>query len=82
MSMRSKVPAVTLAFWIIKICATTAGETAGDALSMTLGLGYAVSTFIFVGLLIALLGAATTGRAGWTPRGHRLGILPACWQTQ
>lgn len=53
--MRSKVPTVTLAFWIIKICATTAGETGGDALSMTLGLGYAVSTFIFLGLLIALL---------------------------
>jgi len=53
--MRSKVPAVTLAFWIIKICATTAGETGGDALSMTLGLGYAVSTFIFLGVLIALL---------------------------
>jgi uncharacterized membrane-anchored protein len=57
MSMRSKVPAVTLAFWITKICATTAGETGGDALSMTLGLGYAVSTFIFLGLLLALLAA-------------------------
>ena len=55
--MRSKVPAVTLAFWIIKICATTAGETGGDALSMTLGLGYAVSTFIFLGVLIVLLAA-------------------------
>jgi len=53
--MRSKVPGVTLAFWITKICATTAGETGGDALSMTLGLGYAVSTFIFLGMLIALL---------------------------
>jgi uncharacterized membrane-anchored protein len=31
----SKVPAVTVAFWIIKICATTVGETGGDALSMT-----------------------------------------------
>jgi uncharacterized membrane-anchored protein len=57
MSMKSKVPAVTLAFWIIKICATTAGETGGDALSMSLGLGYAVSTFIFLGVLIALLAA-------------------------
>ena len=53
--MKSKVPAVTLAFWITKICATTAGETGGDALSMTLGLGYAVSTFIFLSVLIALL---------------------------
>ncbi len=53
--MTSKVPAVVLAFWIIKICATTAGETGGDALSMTLGLGYAVSTLIFLGVLIVLL---------------------------
>lgn len=37
----SKVPRVTLAFWIIKILATTVGETGGDALSMTLNLGYA-----------------------------------------
>jgi uncharacterized membrane-anchored protein len=43
----SKVPEVTLAFWIIKIAATTLGETAGDALSMTMQLGYAVSTAIF-----------------------------------
>jgi uncharacterized membrane-anchored protein len=43
----SKVPEVTLAFWIIKIAATTLGETAGDALSMTMHLGYAVSTGIF-----------------------------------
>ena len=43
----SKVPQVTLVFWIIKIAATTLGETGGDALSMTLDLGYAVSTAIF-----------------------------------
>src|SRR5215475_9974924 len=42
----NKVPPVTLAFWLIKIAATTLGETAGDALSMTLKLGYAVSTVI------------------------------------
>lgn len=54
-SMMSKVPAVTLAFWIIKISATTLGETGGDALSMTLDLGYAVSTMIFLGLLIVTL---------------------------
>ncbi|HEY0995634.1 MAG TPA: hypothetical protein VGD77_06570 [Gemmatimonadaceae bacterium] len=45
----SKVPRVTLAFWIVKILATTLGETGGDALSMTLNLGYAVSTLIFLG---------------------------------
>jgi uncharacterized membrane-anchored protein len=44
----SKVPHVTLAFWIIKICATTVGETGGDALSMTLKLGYGVSSLIFL----------------------------------
>jgi uncharacterized membrane-anchored protein len=43
----SKVPEVTLVFWIIKIAATTLGETGGDALSMTFDLGYAVSTAIF-----------------------------------
>jgi uncharacterized membrane-anchored protein len=45
----SKVPQVTLVFWIIKILATTLGETGGDALSMTLNLGYAVSSLIFLG---------------------------------
>jgi uncharacterized membrane-anchored protein len=44
----SKVPAVTLAFWAIKILATTLGETGGDALSMQLGLGYLVSSLIFL----------------------------------
>src|ERR1700681_2306269 len=46
--MKSKVPQVTLMFWIIKILATTVGETGGDALSMTLQLGYAVSSLIFL----------------------------------
>jgi uncharacterized membrane-anchored protein len=44
----SKVPQITLAFWIVKIFATTVGETGGDALSMTLNLGYVVSTLIFL----------------------------------
>ena len=43
----SKVPEVTLLFWVVKIAATTLGETAGDALSMSLNLGYIVSTGIF-----------------------------------
>jgi hypothetical protein len=43
----SKVPQVTLGFWIIKIAATTLGETGGDALSMTMNLGYVVSSAIF-----------------------------------
>jgi uncharacterized membrane-anchored protein len=46
-SALSKVPEVTLVFWIVKILATTLGETGGDALSMSLNLGYLVSTAIF-----------------------------------
>ena len=46
----SKVPEVTQVFWIIKILATTLGETGGDAVSMSMDLGYAVSSFIFVGV--------------------------------
>lgn len=53
----SKVPQVTLAFWIIKILATTLGETGGDALSMTLNLGYAISTVIFLVFFAATLAA-------------------------
>jgi len=53
----SKVPAVTLAFWIIKIAATTLGETAGDAVSMSMNLGYAVSSIIFIGIFIAAVAA-------------------------
>lgn len=53
----SKVPRVTLAFWIAKILATTVGETGGDALSMTLNLGYAVSSLIFLGFFIVTLAA-------------------------
>ena len=51
----SKVPAVTLGFWIIKIAATTLGETAGDTVSMTLNLGYLVGTAIFAALLVAFV---------------------------
>jgi uncharacterized membrane-anchored protein len=46
----SKVPEVTLIFWIIKIFATTLGETGGDALSMSMDLGYLVSTGIFAAI--------------------------------
>ena len=47
MTALSKVPEITLLFWLIKIAATTLGETAGDALSMSMNLGYIVSTAIF-----------------------------------
>ena len=46
----SKVPEVTLVFWVIKILATTLGETGGDAVSMSMQLGYLVSTGIFAAL--------------------------------
>jgi uncharacterized membrane-anchored protein len=51
----SKVPAVTLGFWIIKILATTLGETAGDTVSMTLNLGYLTATAIFLSAFIVLV---------------------------
>jgi uncharacterized membrane-anchored protein len=51
----SKVPAVTLGFWIIKILATTLGETGGDTVTMTMNLGYLVGTAIFASLLVVLV---------------------------
>jgi uncharacterized membrane-anchored protein len=48
----SKVPEVTLTFWIIKVAATTLGETAGDAVSMSMNLGYLVGTGIFAALFV------------------------------
>ena len=51
----SKVPQVTALFWVTKIFATTFGETAGDAVSMSLNLGYLISTFIFAFIFIALV---------------------------
>jgi uncharacterized membrane-anchored protein len=53
----SKVPQVTLAFWVVKILATTVGETGGDALSMTLNLGYLVSTAIFLAFFVVTVTA-------------------------
>jgi len=49
----SKVPAVTLGFWVIKVFATTLGETGGDAVTMSLDLGYLVGTAIFAAILLA-----------------------------
>ena len=56
MSQSSKVPPVVLAFWVVKILATTLGETGGDALSMTLKLGYATSTLVFMAFFVVALG--------------------------
>lgn len=51
----SKIPELTLFFWVTKICATTLGETAGDLLSMTLKIGYATSSIILISLFIITL---------------------------
>src|SRR6185312_12096832 len=59
----SKVPEVTLGFWIIKIIATTLGETGGDAVSMTMQLGYAVSSIIFIAIFLVAASAQITAKA-------------------
>src|ERR1700744_5221509 len=51
----SKVPAVTLGFWVIKILATTLGETGGDTVTMTMNWGYLAGSAPFVGLLVVLV---------------------------
>lgn len=51
----TKVPEVTIVFWIIKIAATTLGETGGDTVTMTLNWGYLIGTAIFFSLLIGLV---------------------------
>ena len=53
----SKVPEVSFGFWIVKIAATTLGETGGDAVSMSMHLGYAISSAIFIGLFLAAVAA-------------------------
>lgn len=59
---RSKVPEVTLVFWIIKVLATTLGETGGDAVSMSMNLGYAISSAIFVGVFLVAVAAQLSVR--------------------
>ena len=58
----SKVPEVTLGFWIIKIAATTLGETGGDSVTMTLNWGYSAGTAIFLSLLVILIIAQTVAK--------------------
>lgn len=59
----TKVAAVTLAFWVMKICATTLGETAGDLLSMTLDVGYAWSSILLLSVFVATLVAQLSAEA-------------------
>jgi uncharacterized membrane-anchored protein len=56
-SALTKVPEVTLLFWVIKIAATTLGETSGDAVSMSMGLGYLTGTAIFAGVFLVAVAA-------------------------
>lgn len=58
----SKVPQVTLMFWVIKIFATTLGETGGDAVTMTWKLGYAVGSLIFLGFFAVTLAAQVASK--------------------
>ncbi len=58
----SKVPELTLIFWVIKILATTLGETAGDTLSMSMNLGYLVSTAIFAAIFLVAVIAQIKGK--------------------
>lgn len=60
--LKVKVPAITLGFWVIKILATTLGETGGDAVSMSLNLGYLVATLIFMVLFAACVVAQVSAR--------------------
>jgi uncharacterized membrane-anchored protein len=62
-TQRSKVPEVTLIFWFIKILATTLGETGGDAVSMSMNLGYAISSFIFIGIFVVAVIAQIAAKA-------------------
>ena len=58
----SKVPAVTLGFWLIKVIATTLGETGGDAASMTLNWGYALSSLMFIGIFVVAVATQIAAR--------------------
>ena len=58
----TKVPEVTLVFWIIKIAATTLGETGGDSVTMTLNWGYLTGTAIFLAALVVLVAAQTLAK--------------------
>jgi uncharacterized membrane-anchored protein len=62
-STSSKVATVTLIFWIMKTCATTVGETAGDLLAQTWDVGYGVSTLILLGVFIVTLVAQLSAKS-------------------
>jgi uncharacterized membrane-anchored protein len=59
----SKVPEVILTFWVIKILATTLGETGGDAVSMSMNLGYVTASIIFLGIFAAAVAAQVVAKS-------------------
>jgi uncharacterized membrane-anchored protein len=59
----NKIPQITFAFWVMKICATTLGETGGDLLSMTLNIGYAVSSLLLLGVFMITLVAQLAAKS-------------------
>ncbi len=59
----SKVPAVTLLFWVLKVAATTLGETGGDAVTMSMDLGYLVGSMIFTAIFAVMVTAQILARA-------------------
>lgn len=79
----SKLPEVTLVFWLVKIAATTLGETAGDALSMSLDLGYLLSTAIFVAVFAVAVAAQIRARrfhiGGMAVFGGLLALIAAAY---
>jgi uncharacterized membrane-anchored protein len=58
----SKVPAVTMGFWVIKVLATTLGETGGDTVTMTLNWGYLAGVALFAGALVAFVAAQISAK--------------------
>ena len=59
----SKAPEVTVWFWVIKVLATTLGETGGDAVTMSMDMGYAIGSIIFIGIFAALIAAQISAKA-------------------
>jgi uncharacterized membrane-anchored protein len=59
----NKIPEVTLTFWVIKILATTLGETGGDAVSMSLNLGYVIASIIFLVIFAAVVAAQVAAKS-------------------
>ncbi len=74
----SKTAQVTVAFWIMKVLATTLGETAGDFTSMTLELGYYAGLAITFAALVLILGRAGSERS--TSRAPKRIGYACCWQ--